>query len=51
MAARKKVAPKPAEVVDAEYVETTPVAGALGGPLARTATAAKPAVEAEVVDV
>ncbi|MDP2276077.1 MAG: RNA polymerase factor sigma-32 [Archangium sp.] len=46
MAARKKVAPKPTEVVDAEFVETTPVAPV---PKAR-AKAAKPAVEAEVVE-
>ena len=47
MAARKKVAPKPTEVVDAEFVETTPVAPV---PKARVAKAAKPVVEAEVVE-
>lgn len=49
MAARKKEAPKPAEEVDAEFVETTPAVA----PVARkprVARAAKPAVEAEVVD-
>ena len=48
MAARKKVAPKPSEVVDAEFVETTPVAPVV--PKARVAKAAKPAVEAKVVE-
>ncbi len=45
MAARKKVAPKPSEVVDAEFVETTPVA-----PAPKPAKAARKVVEAEVVD-
>lgn len=48
MAARKKVAPKPAEVVDAEFVESTPVVTPAKRP--RPTKAAKPAVEAEVVE-
>ncbi len=47
MAARKKDAPKPAEEVDAEFVETTPAAPARR---ARGAKSTGPAVEAEVVD-
>ena len=51
MAARKKDAPKgakPAEEVDAEFVESTPAAPV--AEKARKTKAAKPAVEAEVVD-
>jgi len=46
MAARKKGTPKPAEVVDAEFVESTPAAPP--APAAK-AKAPQPAVEAEVV--
>ena len=47
MAARKKDAPKPADEVDAEFVETTPAAPPRK---AKAPKAAKPAVEAEVVE-
>jgi RNA polymerase sigma-32 factor len=50
MAARKKVAPKPVDVVDAEFVETTPVVTPVATPKTRTSKSAKPVVEAEVVD-
>lgn len=53
MAARKKdteKGPGPAEEVDAEFVETTPAPRARKPKAAKSAKAAKPAVEGEVVD-
>ena len=50
MAARKKVAPKPADVVDAEFVETTPSRATVTPVKSRVAKSAKPVVEAEVVE-